>query len=111
MAEAIARRLAPPGVAVYSAGSAPSRVNPLAVEALAEIGLDATAQRSKGLDAIPLSEIDVVVTLCAEEVCPVFPGNVERIHWPLEDPAGQAGFRKVRDELGRRIALLLPHHP
>jgi arsenate reductase len=114
MAEAIARRLAPPGVAVFSAGSAPSSVNPLAVRVLAEVGLDASGQHSKGLDAIPLDAIDTVVTLCAEEVCPVFPGKVERVHWPLTDPAAAEGteaqrleaFRGTRDELQRRLASL-----
>jgi arsenate reductase len=114
MAEGIARKLAPDGVEVYSAGSRPSRVNPLAVQALAEIGVDASAQWSKGLDAIPVDAIDTVVTLCAEEVCPVFPRPVTRLHWPLPDPASAEGseeerlrrFREVRDELCRRIEAL-----
>ena len=73
IAEGLARRLAPRGTSVYSAGSEPGTINPLAVRALAEVGVDASAQQSKGLDAIPLDEIDLVVTLCAEEVCPLFP--------------------------------------
>jgi arsenate reductase len=119
MAEAIARSLAPAGLRVLSAGSQPTTINPLAVRALTEIGLDASAQRSKGLDAIPIAEIDTVVTLCAEEVCPVFPGRVVRHHWPLTDPAAVTGteaerlaaFRRVRDELRRRIAELLRGQP
>ena len=115
MAEGIARSLAPDGLGVFSAGSQPSLINPLAVRALAEIGVDAAAQRSKGLDAIPVAEIDTVVTLCAEEVCPVFPGRVTRHHWPLPDPAAATGdeqarlaaFRSVREELRRRIVELL----
>ena len=117
MAEGIARSLAPDGLNVFSAGSEPSLINPLAVRALAEIGVDASAQRAKGLDAIPVGEIDTVVTLCAEEVCPVFPGGgrVTRHHWPLPDPAAATGdeqarlaaFRSVRDELRRHIAELL----
>ena len=115
IAEALARRLAPPGVKVYSAGSEPGRINPLAVRVLAEIGVDASGQFSKGLDAIPTVDVDTVVTLCAEEVCPVFPGRVSRVHWPLPDPAAVQGddevrltaFRAVRDELERRIRLLL----
>ena len=111
LAEAIARALAPPSVRISSAGSRPSRVNPLALKALAEINLDASAQRSKGVDEIPTDDVDVVVTLCAEEVCPVFLGDAARFHWALPDPAAVQGdedtrleaFRRVRDELRRRL--------
>lgn len=114
MAEALARSLAPTGISVYSAGSAPSRINPLAIKVLAEVGLDASTQFSKGIDAIPVDMIDTVVTLCAEEVCPVFPGSVRRVHWPLSDPASVDGtedsqlgaFRAVRDNLLVRLASL-----
>jgi thioredoxin type arsenate reductase len=112
MAEGIARSLAPPGVKVSSAGSAPSRLNPLAVRALAEIGIDISGHRSKHVDEIPPGDVDVVVTLCAEEVCPVFLGKALRVHWGLPDPAGAGGteedrlraFREVRDELRRRLS-------
>ncbi len=80
MAEGIARALAPAGVKVSSAGSAPTRLNPLAIRALAEIGVDISGQRSKSVDEIPPSEVDVVVTLCAEEVCPAFLGKALRFH-------------------------------
>jgi arsenate reductase len=114
MAEGIARSLAPRGVKVSSAGSAPSRLAPLAVRALAEIGLDISAQRSKSVEEIPPDDVDVVVTLCAEEVCPVFLGKALRIHWGMPDPAAAAGsdearlqaFRDVRDELRRRLAVV-----
>ena len=114
MAEGIARSLAPPGVKISSAGSAPSRLNPVAVHVLAEISIDISGQRSKSVDEIPHGDVDVVVTLCAEEVCPVFLGKAHRIHWGLPDPAGVAGmeetrlnaFRFVRDELLRRLKLL-----
>ena len=107
IAEGLARRLAPPGTHVFSAGSEPGAINPLAVRVLAEAGVDASAQHSKGLEAIPLDEVDLVVTLCAEEVCPLFPRPVRKLHWPLPDPARAAGtederlatFRAVRDEL------------
>ena len=112
MAEGIARSLAPPGVKISSAGSAPSRLNPLAVRALAELGIDIAGQRSKHVDEIPPGDVDVVVTLCAEEVCPVFLGKALRVHWGLPDPAAVAGseeaqlaaFRAVRDELRGRLA-------
>jgi arsenate reductase len=114
IAEGLARRLAPPGVRVYSAGSEPGTINPFAIQVLAEAGVDAAAQRSKGLDAVPLDDVDLVVTLCAEEVCPLFPRPVRRLHWPLPDPARAAGsederlaaFRTVRDELATRIPAL-----
>ncbi len=114
MAEGIARSLAPPGVKVSSAGSAPSRLNPLAVGALAELGIDISGQRSKRVDEIPPDGVDVVVTLCAEEVCPVFLGKALRVHWGLPDPAAAKGsddeklqaFREVRDELRRRLAVV-----
>jgi len=114
LAEALARHLAPPGVAIYSAGSEPGIINPLAVRVLAEVGVDASGQFSKGLDAIPLGEIDLVVTLCAEEVCPLFPSPVRKLHWPLQDPAKATGtdeerlaaFRAVRDELAARLSTL-----
>lgn len=118
MAEGIAQSLVPAGVRISSAGSAPSRVNPFAIRALDEIGIDAAGQRSKRIDELRESggrDVDAVITLCAEEVCPVWLGQAYRLHWPLPDPAAAAGsddeildsFRKVRDELGRRLNALL----
>ena len=86
MAEGLARALAPPGHRFLSAGSEPGALHPLAVTALSEIGVDISHQRAKGLPAIPLDQVDTIVTLCAEEVCPVVPGKVARVHWPLPDP-------------------------
>jgi arsenate reductase len=111
MAEGLARRLAPPETRVYSAGSEPGSVNPLAVRAMAEIGVDISGHRSKSVDEIPVDRVDAVVTLCAEEVCPVFPGPVRRLHWPVDDPARAGGseaerlevFRRVRDDIARRL--------
>lgn len=111
LAEALARRLAPPGVDVASAGSEPGTVRPEAVAVLAERGIDASAQSSKGIDAIDADRVTHVVTLCAEEVCPVFPGVVTRLHWPQPDPArvqGDAGevldaFRRTRDAIESRL--------
>ena len=106
IAEGIARSLAPEGLAVHSAGSAPGRINPLAVQALEEAGIDASGQHSKGIDAIQLSSIDLVVTLCADEVCPVLPGDVRRLHWPLPDPEGLDDFREVVATLQPKIGAL-----
>ena len=112
MAEALARKMAPPGSSFYSAGSEPGTLHPLAVAVLAEQGIDISHHHAKGLDAVPLTAIDTIVTLCAEEVCPVVPANVRRLHWPLPDPARVSGsdaarlaaFRATRD----RLAELLP---
>lgn len=114
MAEGIARSLAPPGVTVSSAGSRPSQVNPFAIRALDEIGIDIRSHRSKSVDGISPDGIDAVITLCAEEVCPVFLGKAHRLHWGLPDPAGAGrtdeeqlqAFRNVRDELRRRLAVV-----
>jgi len=115
MAEGIARALAGERLPIQSAGSAPSRVNPLAVQALAEIGIDASAQRSKSVDEIDRTTVDTVITLCAEEVCPVYLAAARRLHWPLPDPVGHdegaklslERFRTVRDELAPRIESFL----
>lgn len=111
MAEGIARSLAGDRVPIQSAGSAPSWVNPLAVRTLSEIGIDISGQRSKSVDEIDREAVGIVITLCAEEVCPLYLGAARRLHWPLLDPAGHdeaeetslARFREVRDELRRRI--------
>ena len=115
MAEGIARQLAGDRLRVQSAGSAPSKVNPLAVRVLAEIGVDTSGQRSKSVAEIDRTTVDAVITLCAEEVCPIYLGTARRLHWPLPDPAGHGDdeeaslerFRSVRDELRRRIAAWL----
>ncbi len=106
MAEGLARALAPRGYRFVSAGSDPGTLNPLAVEALAEEGIDISAYRAKGLAGISLDHVDTIVTLCAEEVCPVVPGAVRRLHWPLPDPTDLPTFRAVRDELRRRLPAL-----
>ncbi len=111
MAEGIARALAPSSVKVSSAGSQPSTLNPFAVRALAELGIDISGHRSKGVGEIPPDDVDAVVTLCAEEVCPVWLGKARRFHWGLPDPAHAGAtdaerlqaFRDVRDELRRRL--------
>lgn len=112
IAEGVARKLAPVSVRISSAGSVPTRIRPEAVAVLAEIGIDASSQRSKGVDEFEDAPVDVVFTLCAEEVCPVFPGPAMRVHWGLPDPAAVTGseearlsaFRAVRDELVRRLS-------
>ena len=106
MAEGLARTLAPPGWRFLSAGSDPGVLNPLAVQALAEQQIDISTHRAKGLDAIALDDVDAIVTLCADEVCPVVPGGARRVHWPLPDPTDLASFRAIRDELRRLLPQL-----
>ncbi|HKS27581.1 MAG TPA: arsenate reductase ArsC [Pyrinomonadaceae bacterium] len=98
---------------VFSAGTEPAGLNPLAVRAMLEIGIDISAQRSKSVDGYAGREFDYVITVCdrAKENCPVFPGRAERIHWSFDDPAAATGdederlsvFRRVRDEIREHL--------
>jgi arsenate reductase len=114
MAEGIARSLAPVEVRLWSAGSKPTQVRPEAIAALAEIGVDISSHHAKAVSEVPADEVDVVITLCAEEECPLFLGKATRLHWGLPDPAGVQGddnarleaFRETRDELRRRLAVV-----
>ncbi len=110
LAEAILRKAAGDLVDVASAGSKPAGyVHPEALAVLAEIGLDASAHRSKHLDAFLTVPVTTVITVCgkADQVCPTFPGQVRRHHWGFDDPAHATGtpeevraeFRRVRDEI------------
>lgn len=116
MAEGLARHLLDGGHEVLSAGSSPSSVNPHAVEAMAEAGIDISDHYSKSIDDIDIESIDLVVTLCAEEVCPILPGHVRQLHWPIADPASKdpsippgemrRRFRAARDEIEAHIRTL-----
>lgn len=114
MAEGLARKILGPDYTIQSAGSKPAFVHPLALQVLAEIEIDGQAQFSKSVQEIDLKKIDLIITLCADEVCPIVPGQVERLHWPLSDPASpqedvQAQleqFRQVRAQLKGRLELL-----
>lgn len=116
MAEGLARQILGDGVRVQSAGSHPSQVSPCAVAAMADIGIDISAQRSKSIDEVDLSKVDLVVTLCAEEVCPVLSGTVRRLHWPIADPGlidstaprpeQLRQFAAARDQIRTRIEIL-----
>ena len=111
MAEGLARASAPHGWTVYSAGSSPAVVHPLAVEVMAEIDVDISAHKAKGLDDVPVDNADVIVTLCDAEVCPTVPSGAQHLHWPYPDPAAAGdqirhqfdAFRNVRDELKTRL--------
>lgn len=110
MAEGILRAAAGDLFEVFSAGSKPKgEVHPLAIEALHEIGIDASAQQSEHLDKYLNAGIDTVITVCgnADQACPTFPGQVNRYHWGFEDPPhavreGESeldAFRRIRDQI------------
>jgi len=110
LAEAILRRAAGDIIEVASAGSKPAGyVHPMAIQVLKEIGLDASAHRSKHLSEFLEVSVSTVITVCgnADQVCPVFPGQVNRFHWGFDDPAHATGtpdeirneFRRVRDQI------------
>jgi len=102
MAEGLGRMMFGDRATVQSAGSQPSRVNPSAIEVMNEIGADLTSHTSKSVDSVDPATIDTVITLCAEEVCPVFLGKVRRLHWPIPDPASPDPTIP-RDEMLRRF--------
>ena len=110
LAEAILRKALGEGYEVASAGSKPAGyVHPLAIKALAEIGLDISSHHSKHLDEFLTQDVETVITVCgnADQVCPMFPGQMNRHHFPFDDPAHATGseeeqmavFRRVRDEI------------
>jgi arsenate reductase len=117
MAEGVLRALAGDRFDVASAGTEATRVHPLAVRAMAEVGIDLRRHTSKTLDRFLDAVWDDVVTVCdsANARCPVFPGGARRLHWSFDDPSAAAGteeerlevFRRVRDEIAARIRAWL----
>ena len=113
MAEALLRWLAGNRVEVYSAGIEPSQVHPMAVQAMAELGIDISAQRSKSVDELA-GPFDVCVTVC-DANCPIPPGARLQLRWKFPDPALARGteaerlaaFRAVRDGIGSRVRALV----
>jgi arsenate reductase len=116
LAEGLARSLFGEVVTVQSAGSQPSRVNPDATEVMHELGIDLGGHCSKSVHEIDPASVDLVITLCEEEVCPVFLGGTRRLHWPIPDPACDpattprderlARFRSARDTIKGLLAGL-----
>nr|WP_202501258.1 arsenate reductase ArsC [Streptomyces sp. SID5785] len=109
MAAAYLTHLAGDRVQVRSAGSAPAdAVNPAVVEALAEVGIDITAETPKVLTTDAVRACDVVITMGCGDTCPVFPGK-RYLDWPVPDPAGRdvAAVRPIRDEIEGRVRALL----
>jgi arsenate reductase (thioredoxin) len=113
MAEGLLRHLSEDHFEAFSAGTRPSVLNPLAIEAMQEIGIDISGHRSKSVDEFVDQEFDYVITVCdsANKDCPVFPAPTKRIHWSIDDPALAEGtkgerladFRRVRDEICERL--------
>ncbi len=117
MAEGLLRQLAGDRFQVVSAGTEPRSVNPLAIAAMREIGVDISGHRSKCVKELLGQHFTYVITVCdsAREHCPIFPGTVKRLHWPLQDPAAAVGseaermrvFRRVRDDIAERVRALV----
>jgi arsenate reductase len=114
LAEGLLRAAAADLFEVYSAGSKPAGyVHPLAIRAMQEIGIDISGHRSKSMNEFLATPIETVITVCgvADQACPVFPGQVNRHHWPFDDPAHAKGteeeqlavFRRVRNEIRRTL--------
>jgi len=112
LAEGILRAAAGDILTVHSAGSKPAGyVHPLAIRVMQEIGIDLAAHTSKHMNEFLSAQVETVITVCgnADQACPVFPGQVNRHHWPFDDPAHATGteaevldvFRRVRDEIRR----------
>lgn len=112
MAEGLARAIFGDTVRVQSAGSEPTTVNPVAVAVMSEIGIDLGTHASKSVDTISPEEVDLVVTLCSDEVCPLLLSDAPRLHWPLPDPAAAPqgeqldAFRRARDQIAGRVEVL-----
>jgi arsenate reductase len=113
MAEGLLRALDPDAFEVASAGTEATRVHPLAIRAMDEIGVDLRGHHSKALDRFLAEPWDYVITVCdaAAERCPIFPGGGRRLHWGFEDPSAVTGgeeerlaaFRRIRDAIADRL--------
>jgi len=117
MAEGFLKSLGGSRFTVSSAGTAPVGVNPLAIKAMAEVGIDISSHTSDAVSSDLLANIDLLITLCgdARESCPVVPTRVEKRHWALEDPAREEGtgqrkldkFREIRDQIKNEVGKLI----
>jgi arsenate reductase (thioredoxin) len=113
MAEGLLRALAGDRFEAFSAGTEATHVRPLAIKAMAELGIDISRQQSKTLDRYLNEPFDQVITVCdtAAEACPIFPGAAQRLHWSFEDPSKATGsedeqlavYRRVRDGIRAKI--------
>lgn len=107
LAEGLARQIFPDSE-IMSAGSHPGQLNPFAVKVMNEIGIDISNHFSKSIDDLPpdfLTQIDYIITLCAEEVCPtIVAQNANRLHWPFPDPASKESLSEMDSLIRFRIA-------
>jgi protein-tyrosine-phosphatase len=119
MAEAIAKRLAPPDTTIFSAALVPREVPPAAVEVMMEVEVEMPTENAKGLDAVPMDHIDLVVALGeAQGSLPAIPATARLVHWPIPDARRVASseaplrsmFRFLRDEIDRDVAALFLDH-
>jgi arsenate reductase (thioredoxin) len=118
MAEAFLRTIGKDHFAIFSAGTEPKILHPMAVQVMREVNIDIASQRSKDLTEFLGQEFDYIITVCdrARDNCPTFPGDNERIHWGFDDPAAAIGseeerlkvFRRVRNEIRNRISIWQP---
>ena len=116
MAEGLARSILGDRAIVGSAGSAPTALNPYAVEVMREIDIDISRHAARSVDAADIEFVDLAVTLCMEEVCPARPGRMRHLHWPVGDPESadaaltpedaRSRFRTARDQIKARIEVL-----
>lgn len=114
MAEGLAREVLPADFQIQSAGSFPSSVHPTAIEVMKEVGIDISSQHSKGAHSIDPDSVDLIITLCAEEVCPTsLSQGKQKLHWPMPDPVSAStyddplsGWRRVRDEIRKKLEEL-----
>jgi arsenate reductase len=113
MAEGLLRHLAGDKFEAESAGAQPTRLNPDAIKVMSEIGIDISGQQSKDVAQFWGKRISYAITVCdkARERCPIFPGSLWNLHWPIDDPTSAQGspeerlvvFRRVRDDIARRV--------
>ena len=121
MAEGLLRSRAGDLFDVASAGTRPAGLNPLAVRAMAEIGIDISSQKSKHVDSLAEQQFTYVITVCdnAREACPTFPATTQTLHWSFEDPADAQGadeermkvFTRVRNEIDEKVGELVRARP
>ena len=121
MAEGLLRALAGGRFEAGSAGTEQTAVNPLAIQAMAELGIDISGHTSKRYEDVATPPWDYLITVCddAKERCPFVPGTVKRLHWSFEDPSRASGdapqrlsvFRRVRDQIRERVSAWLAEHP
>ena len=115
MAEGLAKHFLSKDLTIHSVSSNPTTVNPIAIKVMQEINIDISTHYSKSYDNLPQQfkeDLNLVITLCKEEICPILPKNIKQIHLPIDDPANSSyfaeeeqilNFRKIRNKLKEKI--------